>query len=441
MRWRIFTGGLLAGLALVPATAHSAVETRVRATGALTVSWQGDPARGCAEAGVCDLAGSFTTRADPEQGSSVSSGPSESHIDVSFEPPTVRVLRGPATDPLGACTDGVGGHAIQLRRSRGRVRLAPEMFGYDEALGSGRCAGPLPDDVAAALPSARLPPRALRTGRLLDFRARRPLAAGPFSGEVRSTLRVRVRQRRVADGEEGDGEWATERLGPSERIRWVRRTRLELEFRVAEVAGSLTTAFRGADPGCLAFDACDLDGRIELRPRLGEEPTTLEVVATGPLVARRGQADRALAALRDGRLRLDYASAEESLPAALSADVGRLDGPRCRDGRDVALPALTVEETPAGTQLQVGSESYGDSEDVLRTRCPGPTRTDVTGDDDVLATAPFPPAELASERPRMRLTTAPETAPGPFAFTAADGVEVVLERTAARVSVSREPSE
>src|SRR2546423_10835381 len=94
-------------LASRPASAGVRVDTEV--SGALTVSWHGDPARGCADAGVCDVAGSVTLRANEgSSGGSSDSGHLASLLVVQTQGGIVRVTRGAPRAPRGACPDGTG---------------------------------------------------------------------------------------------------------------------------------------------------------------------------------------------------------------------------------------------------------------------------------------------------------------------------------------------
>src|SRR3954462_3169999 len=152
-----------------PAMAGVRVDSEV--SGALTVTWHGDPARGCADAGVCDVTGSVTLRAD---GGSRSGSSDEEHVlnllDVQTQGGVVRVSRG----ANATCLDGTGEVRLTprvLRRAGAGAVLGrgADDFAFGGQLGAGRCAGPLPSDVAAAMPRATVPERVLRRAGAVDL--------------------------------------------------------------------------------------------------------------------------------------------------------------------------------------------------------------------------------------------------------------------------------
>src|SRR6201985_233890 len=184
-RW---LAGMLAGAALAPLAlpAHAVAET-FTTTGSITFTWHGDRARGCAAEGLCAVQGELTLAA---QGSvSVESfGANPRRIDAPLETSgsTARVLDGAGA---GECLDVVSGPGgeTDLRISRG---AGGRLVGHiGPSLSSGRCAGPLRRDLAALA----LPVRASGGKRpSYDLGGSRSFVAGPFRGDLVSTLSVRT---------------------------------------------------------------------------------------------------------------------------------------------------------------------------------------------------------------------------------------------------------
>src|SRR3954447_8421617 len=98
----------------------------LRTSGGMTASWHGEPARGCAEAGVCDVAGSVTLTPQAGDSSITTSGTRLlDTLSLTVQRPTVRALRGPPEHPAGACLDAAGPVELSLgtgRPTRGRIK-------------------------------------------------------------------------------------------------------------------------------------------------------------------------------------------------------------------------------------------------------------------------------------------------------------------------------
>ncbi|HEX2086004.1 MAG TPA: hypothetical protein VHF89_10005 [Solirubrobacteraceae bacterium] len=437
---------LTAALALASATAAAAQDAPIEyveeTTGALTITWRGDPARGCAEAGLCDRSGSVVLRGGGSSSGGSSGGVHS--VDVGLRPGTARVVRGAPEAPDGVCTDVVGAPYLSLvaeRTSGGRVALTPQPFGrpFGLATVAGRCAGPLGPALEAALPSAVVDRASLLRGTArIDLSGRRPFADGPFSGEVASTLVV---TRRTRPAPRLGGEARPGRVTDARGVRVPRRLAiLELGYRVERLDGALTTDFAGLpEPFCLALDACGLTGTHELRLRLGApRGGTVWLNAYGPARALRGRRTvaGALAAVAAGALRLD-GLALERLEGTSTAATQQPGAAPCRSSRDVRLPAVRLDVRRAALRLRLGgSEAFREDDDPLRTHCPGPDADDLAG--GTLAAGRIPLAALA--RRRVTLPLAPQrggAAAGDFAAAARGRVEIVLRRVRARVSVAR----
>ena len=146
--------GAMAGAAmlagLVPGTAAAArgrqLSGTATATGSISVTWHGDPARGCAAAGLCGYRGSVTLRPDPA--GEVELDLAKGRLRFGFvslnasTPAVVRVTR-EAVDGggPGGCVDLADAPEADLAllpSSDGRAQVSLEAFG----LSAGRCAGP-----------------------------------------------------------------------------------------------------------------------------------------------------------------------------------------------------------------------------------------------------------------------------------------------------------
>ena len=95
----------IAAAACPPAHADSTLNVRVRTTGVVAVVWHGDPARGCAAAGMCGVDGSVTYRPPGDIDLELDSDGSAGFGIGESDPAVVRV-RGttPASAP-GGCVD------------------------------------------------------------------------------------------------------------------------------------------------------------------------------------------------------------------------------------------------------------------------------------------------------------------------------------------------
>ena len=431
----------MAALALVPA-ARASVEADVETSGALTATWHGDPARGCAEAGVCDVSGVVSLRPPIGENSGSTSSDDVLHLlDIQDDQVTIRVLRGPLGDPAGACLDAEGTvelvpRAVSRAGATTRVKLAGEPFVFGGGLSAGRCAGPLAADLEAALPAARVPTRALRSGALtLDYTGVRTFAAGPFSGVVRSTLVMRARvSRKPSRPLRGvrDREVAIPVAAPR-RPRAVRRAELSLSYEAAPARGSLRTEYDGGPaPACETLDACGLYGIHELT----FTTRRLELRLSALVPARRGRAPtlaQALAAVHAGRARASLDSSPEALPAQASVMVARDGLLACRDTRSTTLPPL-VGEADGGLELTLGARQYGESEDPLRTRCPGPARD--ADRDGPLAAGRLARSQIGAAHATVRLDARPAADAG-FHIQAHGSLTLKLVRTGASVRALR----
>lgn len=354
------------------------------------------------------------------------------------EPTIVRVRRpGPDGAPVacverlaesfgGVSFEGPGGRFGPGARSRPGGPLQINLGGgtFDRgALSAGRCAGPVAADIAAALPAVEVDLRRLRRGgRTLAFDARRTFPAGDFTVAVESTVRVRLGRARLRRERESPPPRRPGRRRPSRRIGLV-----TLRYAVERIEGALVTDFRGLRGfACAPLDACGLAGinRVSFGDTRGE--LELQTV-TRRLRGRRPAVADVLSDLRRGRLRPSGVAMLQGV-ARIEASVTRDGAAACRDERLSPDPVLEFLPEPDGLQVALAPAR---PDDLSRTRCPGPTLSDLgrpSGSPGGLVDA----AQLAE--PEIRLVVRPRAsfADGPYAATLGGEVAIVLRRVAIR---------
>jgi hypothetical protein len=428
--------GFLSGvvLLLVAPVAQARISMEIRATGALTATWHGDPARGCAEAGVCNVAGSVTLPV--EQGDRSSSAEGDQGVldlmGIGTDPATVRVVRGAPGGPDGVCLDQAGPSELTFASARpagGRVRV--QVGGFDLPIGgplsAGRCAGPLASDLAPAFPQTSVRTSALRGRHLtLDLRGRRPFTAGAFAGEVVSTLVVRAQVTRSRDRS------SRRRLPVPVRPRTPRRVALlRLRYRATPAADGLTNAFHSADTArCAILDACGLSGTIALTMT---RPADLDIVASVPLArGRRATVGGVLAALRAGRGGLFVEPGEDGPHGHSVTEVTRAGARACHDERALTLPGLRGEAHGDELRLGLSDAGFSTAGDPLRSRCPGPAWSGER--DRALASGTVPLAQLGARRLTVRLAGRSTHDPD-FVVTPSGALTLELQRAIRSVRV------
>lgn len=394
----------LALVALLALTG-SAQATDVLSRGSILVRWQSNPAT-CAEHGLCGRSGTLSWR--PEQGPG---GISLSSYDFGFFSifSTAAIARSHRGE--GTCIDRAGTPADIAGRPEGRGGLVFSMRDASE-FSFGRCAGPLAGDFADALPESQPVTRtALRRGALVDFRGRRPFAAGPFRGEVVSTLTLRTRPEPRSD--DGSSRTVTSRPGRGQLVRY---GTVSARYAIESMSGDAGYSLGGAPaPECGPFDTCGMSGDLMLHPDVRQggvlisstrrvPATVKETVAAGLRAFRAG----GTSFFGNGSLGPEFnpdTDEEPATPFAIpfttTATPG--DGETCSDAGSFREPYLDVDRRRAGVALRL--LHGGNSEpDPLRTRCPGP------GSDEVGALATgFVPIESVGQ-PRIELTLTPAAA-------------------------------
>jgi hypothetical protein len=444
------------GLALALSCAPAAVaakhhprplfgELPTRVAGSVTIAWHGDPARGCAAAGVCDIRGTLTyTPGQPFfQVLKLPHGGFEPQelqlVDLLAPPAVVRVRRDPPGAAPSMCVDTVSVPFLLLSPTS----LAGGRFRYDfsdallsqAGLSAGRCAGPVPSDLRGKLPSGVLDMRALRHGsELMNMSSRQPFASGPFSGETVSTLGVRVDALSRFRSDESNGSVVGR---PRPRRRVVRLLQLDLTYRSAGFGGSLETSFSGVDgPLCAGLDACGASGTIGYTPA----GVRAQVVVLAQRRLRTGEHPTprtALADLRAGRLRVfGFAGSAPDAVARVSSTLSRPGDATCTDSVTTAFPGLDVSAVSRSLGLRLGaSDEQGDT-DWLRTRCPGPAQSDILAG-GALAVGQIGLAALGKRALTVRLSRPGAFVSGAYRGTRSGALTLRLARRTVRESVRR----
>jgi hypothetical protein len=388
---------LFAGIAAPLATASRGLAMPVRVSGSIVATWHGDAARGCAPAGVCNTRGSATYRPGFDGRLTVE------HDSISFagpetaEPPIVRVRDGTATAPV-ACADVLESIFSPLSFAYLGDELQVSLTALD--LSAGRCAGPRTLDLAHALPRGKIKTRGLRrAGRTVELSARTRFVAGPFTGEVISTVRVTFGRARVARGDFSPDVLRLPRSSGSERRYWV----LDLQYRIAGVSGAIVTDFRGIpDPSCQALGACAANGTSSyiLKGVSGR----IDVLAGSRLRGgrHRPSVGTALRRLHRGGLSVYAQSRLWRARATVSQSVTSPSG-TCSDSLFTEPPVVDSRDSQRGLVLLLRSDELGSLADTVRTRCPGPSQSDVLGAGS-LAHGSIPFAALGA--PALEVTAA-----------------------------------
>ena len=231
----------VATLAALAVPAYAVADESLSATGSITYTWQGDPARGCAAAGLCGVRGELIVQPQGDTGAIALRGT----VDIPIFSPALTVR---AVGPGGVCVDvpeGVPGSDLFVTR-RGHGRLVGRI---EPPFSSSRCAGPTSHDLARlTFPVRRFGARRPS----YDLRVSRSFVAGPFTGTFASTLVLRP-----STGGGGSSSQSFPGLPAPPRHK-VLVERVALRYRVASLPSALDTAFSGEpDPFCAAFAAAE----------------------------------------------------------------------------------------------------------------------------------------------------------------------------------------
>ena len=402
---------LLAAWLALPGRAWA--DESLGASGSLTYTWHGDPARGCAAEGLCGVEGAVIVEAQGQADASPFGG--RTNINLFPSATTVRVLDGEG-GATGECVDtppNGPGDVFIGREEHGRLLAQVE-----PPISGGRCAGPLPQDLAGIRLAVR------KTGGRrpsFDLRGNQPFVAGPFSGTLVSTMVFRPSSSGVTRSSSSGSS-----AGPPRR----RKELIEqvmLRYSVSSLPGTLETSFSGEpDPFCAALDSCGAGGTLGLS--LSQLHSQLALSASR-VVPARVSPRRAIADLRRGRLRL-IGGAEVRVGTQVTEAFSGGDGLTCHDSLSGNQAWLLSEFPGPGGGERVTLAEQPQTQSLLRTHCPGPTDIDVIGNFGVLAHGTVSVADLLERHIDVSLTN-----PGDFSGVGyvgsrggAIGVSLTLEQ-------------
>jgi hypothetical protein len=368
-----------------------------RICGSLTISFQGDPAAGCAGAGLCGVSGTvtWTPQGSAELGDQRFEQSGRTRLVGTISPvftnvqahgPSVTVTRIDSAGIVHTCTDRAP-EPPELELSGPPRRVALQMVIADPALAE-RCAGPLARDLASLLPSASVAFATLRKGVQLDLARQGTFTAHGLSGEITSTLTLVT------------GRLHTQLATPQLVAPVPRQRLLEARYTITAARGEVSADIAGpaAAGQCAALDACGLQSTIhQITSASGG---SLYISLPAPRHPD-GQSPRE-------QLRRVLASA-----SGQGAGGGTLNGVRagtvtvtrpddtatCTDsftGRPDALGV--VIRRGAATLLDTGDSTTGFPgvlDDALRSHCPGPYAADLRAPAGLLSSAPIPAQALS----------------------------------------------
>lgn len=419
VRWACLAVATI-GACAAPALAAKRVQQtneQLSVSGALVLSWQGDPARGCAAEGVCGEQGALVVTAPDGGELTTSGGNSIANLNASA---TVRVQRYVAGSVVGECVDVPGtnfsGPEVILPRSGESAQI--EMGG----LSSGRCAGPTPTDLGTLTVPVR---RSGGPHPTYDLHANEPFAAGPFSGTLTSTL-VLSRGAGIGQSESFSGSSGSSTPVASHRV-FIER--VEVSYRATGLPSTLDIGFTGSqDPFCQMLDSCGASGSLALSPGGGATTVSLEASRDVPAPVS------AARALRDFRNGLIFAAFVGSpiAPLSLRETFTWPGGGECTDAAFTSGPILTIAPLARerrGAPISLALATEGQSE-LLRTHCPGPLSTDVFGQNEYGAIATGSATRAALLAPRTTLTLSDGgsfSGPG-YSGNRGGGIELSLQR-------------
>lgn len=421
------------------------LQSAVRPSGFVSVSFHGDEASGCVAAHLCGVSGTVTWRPSGvgllfaygavQGGQRIENGLLVFGDDPSGAPTatSARVRRAEVPDAL--CADAGVPLTIADAVPRPGSSVAVSLTGSPGAdLGGAellrtRCAGPMTADVASLLPVRSIGERAMRRGGAkLDFSADGSFAAHGLAGTLHSTLVLRVGS--AGSGSQGGG-------GGTGRTHTIRTRFLEVDYRIEHASGQVAAAVAGlTDPDlCGPLDACGLMGTVTLAPQASDGQGY--VIAYGSARHSVRELRRALGLApgprprgvrRAGFLSWDHDG------GSVTSDLSRAGEPACADSAPVTGGG-SVDLGFSGSQIDAGySAGFPGGADPLQTRCPGPNAGDVSGGTP-LATGHLPLHALRGGRLTIRLTRARGYSSDGYSGTSRADVTVVARRTGIRTSV------
>jgi hypothetical protein len=375
------------------------------ASGALTVTFRGDRAAGCARQGVCAYRGTVSWSAAPggdlalirfRDGSRVRAEAVEvPGTDSSLTQPAVaaevdRTLPGGAIARCADTADSANGFGASIVRRESALRV--QLLTRSTDLLSTRCAGPIDAVLASSSPAATIAIARIARGRQLDLSRRRTFSAGGFTGTIDSTVVLRLGRPRT-EKNLGLSPLLLGLLGlPPGPIRTVTEP-----LRLTGATGTITAHVSGDTDRlvCSLLDACGLAGSVALTPR--PAPVTGDLIVFGS--AKQPEAPY-LAALGLGPGPTDGLFAEGSL-AWNDHGLARLsdaqDGQHCSDA--IPLDGGSVGLEVIGARIEANYTPVS----LLHGECPGP---ELGNDELASGSVPLSALHGASFALRLRPTGA-----------------------------------
>ncbi len=323
--------------------------------GTVTVNFHGDPAAGCAAAGLCDVSGTVTwstaTTGDAIVGATRGGKVSGELIgDSGQDSYSATVVRTAADGSQHTCSQSssTGSTLVTIGGTRERTVVALASLGDRDPL-AGRCAGPREADVAAALPSASTTIAALQAQGSLKLGGSATQFSGDgFSGTVTSTVTF-AHSRMLVYADDGSS-------GPSvgEPVAFYRVT----------VRGQLNAQIAGPTSGCEALDACGLSESVTVAP--GRQLS--DGAFAGPLPTQRHGETELHALDRAGSL--DGALFLVAQGSATSTQPGAA---QCTGSAGESVSTVAFGFHRNRVYLELAGTGSGD---LFRTHCPGPFASD-----------------------------------------------------------------
>jgi hypothetical protein len=234
------------------------------------------------------------------------------------------------------------------------------------AASSGRCSGPLAEDLARiAIP--------VRTsgGRhpSFDLRGSRSISAGPYVVQVNSTLRLHPGAGGSLSSSFGGSFFGGGGGGGSRHPRKRLEEDVVMRYRLPPASGALQASFHTApEPFCETLGACGTTGTLSIS--LAGAARALTIEASRFVHHRFGRA-RVLADLRAGKL---SAGGQGFVRATVTETLQSGGSVTCTDTRAESLPILVGGGGHNSFMAGLLDNQFGDS---MRTYCPGPLDADV----------------------------------------------------------------
>jgi hypothetical protein len=387
---------LAASTAPAGARTTSQPERSVVVDGSLTYAWHGDPARGCAAAHVCGIAGAIII-SGADGGNLTLKRALPRELDFGGGAATVRVQRVGPDGSVSDCVESLDEFDLLVafvrpRAGGARAFVAPMSVSH--------CATPLVDDLARLKLDARF---AASRPASIDLRQRVAFASGPYSGELTSTLTTHPDPSGFSSSSSESGP------GSSPATHRKRFAYVAMRYR-ATFAGARpeVSYFGGSNGVCVVFDSCGVSGSTTIS--VPAATFTFRITASRPVRRPLGRA-RTLADLAAGRLTIDrdlFAGRKlHGAATTLSTRSGTTDCESTRRGLPLTLRVDGYGGGGAGRALDFALNDASEMNDALRAYCAGPTPADELGSDyaTTLLSGVLPLKDLAP--PQSSLTIAP----------------------------------